>query len=108
MNDVRLNCNACNTPHSMSATKVRRLSWIVVVIGWILTIPSILGLLLAILIFIGGVYFTGHTLGIWFSDDSDTSNFDQYPAMSSGKKYDKYVDKKYDAKWVKEFGEIVG
>ena len=25
---------------------------------------------------IGGVYFTGHTLGIWFSDDSDTSNFD--------------------------------
>ena len=25
---------------------------------------------------IGGVYFTGHTLGIWFSDDSDTTNFD--------------------------------
>ncbi len=25
---------------------------------------------------IGGVYFTGHTLGIWFSDDSDMSNFD--------------------------------
>ena len=25
---------------------------------------------------IGGVYFTGHTLGIWFSADSDTSNFD--------------------------------
>ena len=46
----------------MSATKVRRLSWIVVVIGWILTIPSILGLLLAILIFIGGVYFTSSTI----------------------------------------------
>ena len=25
---------------------------------------------------IGGVYFTGHTLGIWFSDESDTTNFD--------------------------------
>ena len=62
MNDVRLNCNACNTFHSMSATKVRRLSWIVVLIGWILTIPSILGLLLAILIFIGGVYFTSSTI----------------------------------------------
>lgn len=25
---------------------------------------------------IGGVYFTGHTLGIWFAEDSDTTNFD--------------------------------
>ena len=25
---------------------------------------------------IGGVYFTGHTLGLWFSEESDTTNFD--------------------------------
>ena len=40
-------------------------------------------------------------------DPTDCSNFDSYPAMSSGKKYDKYLDKKYDAVWVKEFGELV-
>ena len=62
MNEIKLNCNACNSQRSMSATKVRRLSKIVVVIGWILTIPSILGLLLAILVFIGGIYFTSSTI----------------------------------------------
>ena len=37
-------------------------------------------------------------------DPTDCSNFDHYPAMSSGKKYDKYLDKKYDETWAKEFG----
>jgi len=41
-------------------------------------------------------------------DPSDTSNFDSYPSMSSGKKYDKYLDKKHDATWEKEFGPICG
>ena len=31
--------------------------------------------------------------------------FDSYPAMSSGKKYDRYLDKKYDETFEKEFGE---
>ncbi len=61
MNEIKLNCSACNSQRSMNATKVRRLSRIVVVIGWILTIPSVLGLLLAVLVFIGGIYFTSST-----------------------------------------------
>ena len=40
-------------------------------------------------------------------DPTDCSNFDSYPAMSSGKKYDKFIDKKYDPTWMKEFGEVV-
>jgi len=36
-------------------------------------------------------------------DPTDTSNFDDYGTPSSGKKYDKYLDAKYDATWEKEF-----
>ena len=46
----------------MSVMKVRWLSRIVVVIGWILTIPSILSLILALLVFIWGIYFTSSTI----------------------------------------------
>ena len=43
-------------------------------------------------------------LPVPFVPKSDlSSNFDSYPAMSSGKKYDKYLDKKYDETWEKEF-----
>jgi len=38
-------------------------------------------------------------------DANDTSNFDSYPAPSSGKKYDKYLDNKYNETWEKEFGK---
>ena len=37
------------------------------------------------------------------SDPTDTSNFDSYPAPSSGKKYDRYIDAKYEETWNKEF-----
>ena len=32
------------------------------------------------------------------------SNFDDYGQPSSGKKYDKYLDAKYDELWETEFG----
>lgn len=32
-----------------------------------------------------------------------SSNFDHYPNPSSGKKYDRYIDAKYDEVWNKEF-----
>jgi len=35
----------------------------------------------------------------------DTSNFDDFGQPSSGKKYNKYIDKKYDETWEREFGE---
>ena len=41
-------------------------------------------------------------------DPTDASNFDSFPAPSAGKKYDKYIDKKHDVTWEKEFGPIVG
>ena len=36
-------------------------------------------------------------------DPLDTSNFDDYPPPASNKKYDKYLDGKYDELWDKEF-----
>jgi len=39
-------------------------------------------------------------------DPLDTSNFDSYPAPSSGKKYDKHLDSKYDETWSSEFGKM--
>ena len=39
------------------------------------------------------------------SNPMDTSNFDNFGAPSSGNKFNKYLDKKYDETWEKEFGE---
>jgi len=39
-------------------------------------------------------------------DPLDTSNFDNYPASTGQgqeRKYEKYLDKKYDAVWEREF-----
>jgi cGMP-dependent protein kinase len=38
-------------------------------------------------------------------DPTDCSSFDTYPPPSSGKKFDKYLDKKHDKTWETEFGE---
>jgi len=38
------------------------------------------------------------------SDPTDTSNFDSYPEPAPNKKYEKYLDAKYDEMWEKEFG----
>ena len=36
-------------------------------------------------------------------DPTDTSNFDSYPEPSGGKKFDKYIDAKYEETWEREF-----
>ena len=38
------------------------------------------------------------------SDPTDTSNFDNLGEPPSGKEYDKYLDKKYESTWEREFG----
>ena len=39
------------------------------------------------------------------SDPLDASNFDEFPPNTGlGKKYNKYLDSKYDETWEKEFG----
>ena len=39
------------------------------------------------------------------SSPLDASNFDDFGTPSTGKKYNKYLDAKYDETWEKEFGE---
>ena len=36
---------------------------------------------------------------------NDTSNFDDFGTPSTGKKFDKYIDEKYNDTWEKEFGD---
>jgi len=48
---LQLDCNACKTSGSMHASKVGKFSKVVRVIGGILLIPSVLGMLIAVLIF---------------------------------------------------------
>lgn len=41
------------------------------------------------------------------SDPTDTSNFDDYgtpEAAANAKRYERYIDAKYDEQWTKEFG----
>jgi len=49
---VRLDCKACNQTKSMIPSKIYKMSPIVVFIGWILTIPSVLGVLFAVVYFL--------------------------------------------------------
>jgi len=54
-NNVLLDCGACKKEKAMVATKVSKMSPIVIFIGWILTIPSIFGVLLAVLLFFSSI-----------------------------------------------------
>ena len=53
-NAPRLNCQACGGQHTMQPTQVSKMSPVVIVIGWLIAIPSILGVLFACLIFVAG------------------------------------------------------
>ena len=50
-NVVKLDCNACKQKKTMVATKVSKMSPIVVFIGWILALPSMFGVLVAVIMF---------------------------------------------------------
>ena len=55
----RLNCQACGSQHTMHPTQVSKMSPVVIVIGWLIAIPSILGVLFAGLILLAGVVGAG-------------------------------------------------
>jgi hypothetical protein len=52
---VKLDCNACKQEKSMVATKVSKMSPIVVFIGWILALPSMFGILVAVIMLFASV-----------------------------------------------------
>ena len=52
MENIQLDCNACKSKNSMKATKIPKFNTILRIIGFIIVIPSVLGVFLAILMFI--------------------------------------------------------
>ena len=61
---IKLDCKACNNSKTMYPTKITKMSPVVVAVGWILTFPSILGLLVAIMLFGGSVANSANGIGI--------------------------------------------
>jgi hypothetical protein len=56
MEEIKLDCSACKTNKSMTATKIPKFSGFIRFIGFIIVIPSILGVLFAlVLLFSTGV-----------------------------------------------------
>lgn len=56
--DMKLDCTACKTPNSMTATKIGKFSGVVRTIGGILLIPSFLGFAFAGLVFVSTIMAT--------------------------------------------------
>lgn len=54
-NAIKLDCKACNQPKTMIPTKISKMSPIVVFIGWIMTLPSIFGIVIAIILFFASI-----------------------------------------------------
>lgn len=52
---IKINCKACNEEKSMSPSKVSKMSPTVVVIGWLLAIPSIIGVLFSTMLFFASI-----------------------------------------------------
>lgn len=52
MSNIKVDCNACKGEQSMVATKVSKFGGIVKFIGYVITIPSILGIIFALLLFV--------------------------------------------------------
>ena len=46
-----IDCSTCNSPRTMKSTKVSRFHGMVIFIGYLITIPSVFGLLFAVLMF---------------------------------------------------------
>ena len=51
MGDMKLDCSACKTSASMEATKIPKFPGFIRFIGFIITIPSVLGVLFALVMF---------------------------------------------------------
>jgi hypothetical protein len=55
LQDKRLNCTACGAQASMFPDKVSKMSPVVQIIGWIIAVPSIIGVVLSVLFFVLGI-----------------------------------------------------
>lgn len=51
MSGIRLNCSACNSPLSMEPKKISKFSGIVQFIGYLIAIPSAIGVIISIVMF---------------------------------------------------------
>lgn len=68
--NIQLDCSACKSKASMEAIKIPKFNTILRIIGFIIVIPSVLGILLAILLFIST---TTGTLGSLSKTQSDAA-----------------------------------
>jgi|WetSurMetagenome_2_1015567.scaffolds.fasta_scaffold165539_3 hypothetical protein len=57
---VNLDCNACKKEKTMAPTTVSRMSIVVRVIGWLIAIPSIIGVVISAITLITSVLAGGH------------------------------------------------
>ncbi|MCR4291259.1 MAG: hypothetical protein NUV76_00110 [Candidatus Kuenenia sp.] len=51
MSNLQLDCGACKTESSMKATKISRFNIILRIIGFIIVIPSVVGVIFSIIMF---------------------------------------------------------
>lgn len=64
----RLDCSACGSAQSMAPTQVSKMSGVVQLIGWLIVVPSLLGVLFAALMFVAGLFATGEVSSTNMSD----------------------------------------
>ena len=52
---LSLDCSACKSPQSMNPQKIYRMSGIVVFIGYLIALPSVIGVIISIVLFVASV-----------------------------------------------------
>ena len=62
MKNIQLDCSACKSKTSMKATKIPRFNTILRIIGFIIVIPSVLGIIIAIFLFISTISATSEVM----------------------------------------------
>ena len=62
MENIQLDCSACKSETSMKATKIPKFNTILRIIGFIIVIPSVLGIIIAIIMFISSVSATSEVM----------------------------------------------
>lgn len=63
-----LDCSACKNDRTMEPTKVHRFGGFIRLIGYIIVLPSVLGVVLAVILFIGGTSATSDVINTATSD----------------------------------------
>ena len=66
--NIQLDCSACKSKASMKATEIPRFNTILRVIGFIIVIPSILGIIIAFLLFFSSISATFKVMSLTQSD----------------------------------------